>query len=38
MLRAEDGIIHNESANDQEAKPDGDLVGHSGPERKCPPR
>ncbi len=38
MLGSEQRIVQNEPAEDQEAKPDCDLVGHSGPEQKCPLR
>lgn len=38
MFGSKDGVVQNQPAKDQEAKPDSDLVGHNGPERKCPLR
>ena len=37
MLGSEQGIVQNEPTEDQEAKPDSNLVGHSIPKRKVRP-
>ncbi len=38
MVGAKDGIVSDHPTKDQKAEPYSNLIGHSGPERKRPPR
>ncbi len=38
MLGANHDIVDDDPAKNKQAKPDSDLIGHLGPERKSPPR